>query len=69
MKTNIGNTDKIVRLVIALILGGLYFAEIVTGTLGIVLLVIAAIMVLTALSGFCPLYALLGMNTCEQKES
>jgi hypothetical protein len=69
MKTNIGNTDKIVRLVVALILGGLYFAEIVTGTLGIVLLVIAAIMVLTALSGFCPLYALLGMNTCEQKES
>jgi hypothetical protein len=69
MKTNIGNTDKIVRLVIALILGGVYFAEIVTGTLGIVLLVIAAIMVLTALSGFCPLYALLGMNTCEQKES
>ena len=69
MKTNIGNTDKIVRLVVALILGGLYFAEIITGTLGIVLLVIAASMVLTALSGFCPLYALFGMNTCEQKES
>jgi len=69
MKTNVGNTDKIVRLVIALILGGLYFAEIVSGTLGIVLLVIAAIKVLTALSGFCPFYTLLGMNTCEQKES
>lgn len=69
MKNNVGNNDKIVRLVIALLLGGLYFAEIVSGTLGIALLVIAAIMIITALSGFCPLYTLLGVNTCEQKES
>lgn len=69
MKNNVGNNDKIVRLVIALLLGGLYFAEIVSGTLGIALLVIAAIMIITALSGFCPLYTLFGVNTCEQKES
>jgi hypothetical protein len=69
MKNNVGNTDKIIRLIIALVLGGLYFAEIVTGALGIVLLIIAAVMVLTALSGFCPLYTLIGMNTCEHKES
>lgn len=69
MKNNVGNNDKIVRLVIALLLGGLYFAEIVSGTLGIALLVIAAIMIITALSGFCPLYMLFGVNTCEQKES
>jgi hypothetical protein len=69
MKNNVGNTDKIIRLTIALVLGALYFAEIVTGTLGIVLLVIAAVMILTALSGFCALYTLFGMNTCEQKES
>jgi hypothetical protein len=69
MKNNVGNTDKIVRLVIALVLGGLYFGEIVSGTLGIVLLVIAALLVITALSGFCGLYALFGMNTCERKES
>jgi hypothetical protein len=69
MKNNVGNTDKIIRLTIALVLGALYFAEIVTGTLGIVLLVIAAVMILTALSGFCALYTLFGMNTCEHKES
>lgn len=69
MKNNVGNTDKIIRLIIALVLGGLYFAEIVTGALGIVLLIIAAVMVLTALSGFCPLYTLIGMNTCKHKES
>ena len=69
MKNNVGNTDKIIRLTIALVLGALYFAEIVTGTLGIVLLVIAAVMILTALSGFRALYTLFGMNTCEHKES
>jgi hypothetical protein len=69
MKNNVGNTDKIVRLVVALILGGLYFGEVVTGTLGLVFLVIAAVMIITSLSGFCPLYALFGMNTCERKES
>jgi hypothetical protein len=69
MKNNVGNTDKIVRLAIALVFGGLYFGEIVSGTLGIVLLVIAALLVITALSGFCGLYALFGMSTCERKES
>jgi hypothetical protein len=68
MKNNVGNTDKIIRLAIALVIGGLYFGEIVTGTLGIVLLVIAVVLIITALSGFCPLYAALGMNTCERKE-
>lgn len=69
MKNNVGNTDKIIRLIIALVLGGLYFAEIVTGALGIVLLILAAVMILTALSGFCPLYTLFGLNTCEQEKS
>ena len=49
--------DKIIRFIIAAVIGGLYFMNIVSGTLGIVLLVLAGIFVLTSLVSFCPLYA------------
>lgn len=67
MKKNVGNTDKIVRYVIAAVALYVYFAGIATGTLGIVALVVAAIAIVTSLFSFCGLYALLGMNTCEVK--
>lgn len=63
MKKNMGSTDKSIRLIIAVILVSLYFSESVTGTWGIVGLVVAAIMVLTSLINFCPLYGVLGINT------
>ncbi len=52
-----GLTDRIVRVIIAAIIGILYFSGVLSGTLGIVLLVIAAVFVLTSLVSFCPLYA------------
>ncbi len=52
-----GPADKIIRFIIAAVIGVLYFMNIVTGTLGIVLLVLAGIFVLTSLVSFCPLYA------------
>lgn len=64
MKKNMGNTDRIIRLVLAGVFAYLYFAGIVTGTWGIVLLVLGVVFVLTSLVGFCPLYTLVGMNTC-----
>ncbi|MBK7031342.1 MAG: DUF2892 domain-containing protein [Bacteroidales bacterium] len=63
MKKNMGSIDKIIRIVIAAILVALYFTNVVTGTLGIVLLVVAAVFVLTSLISFCPLYPILGMKT------
>ena len=63
MKKNMGSTDKIIRLIIAAVLVALYFTNVVTGTLGIVLLVVAAVFVLTSLISFCPLYPILGMKT------
>jgi len=65
MKKNIGNTDKLVRLVIALVIAVLYFANIITGTLAIVLGVVAVVMVATALLNFCGLYAIMGCSTCK----
>jgi hypothetical protein len=68
MKKNMGNTDRIIRIIIAAIIAGLYFTGTITGTLGVVLLVLAGVFVLTSLVSFCPLYALFGMNTCPTKE-
>ena len=62
---NIGSADRIIRVVIAIILGVLYFTGSVTGVLGIVLLVVAVMLILTSLVGFCGLYKLLGIKTCS----
>ncbi len=68
MKKNMGNTDRIVRLLLAAVVAVLYFTNTITGTLGIVLLVAAGVFVLTSLVSFCPLYTLIGLNTCPAKK-
>lgn len=68
MKSNIGNIDKIVRLIIAAVIVILFFTNIITGTLGIILLVLAGVLVITSFLSFCPLYTLFGANTCTTKE-
>jgi hypothetical protein len=67
MKKIVGNADRIVRLLLAAAIAILYFANILTGTVGIVLLVLGGVLVLTALVGFCPIYAILGINTCPKR--
>lgn len=63
-----GNIDKIIRVLLAAVVAVLYFTGIVTGKLGIVLLVLAGVFVLTSLISFCPLYAPLGINTCPKNK-
>lgn len=67
MKKNMGNTDRAIRVIVAVLIAALYFTGTLTGTLGIVLLVLAAVFVLTSLVGFCPLYTLVGIDTCPHK--
>lgn len=67
MKKNLGSTDKMIRLFIAIIFITLYFTKMVSGTLAIVLLVISIILLLTSLINFCPLYLPFGINTCKKK--
>jgi len=62
-----GGADRAIRLIIAIVLGVLYYMGVISGTLGIVLLVVAAVFLLTSLVSFCPLYPLLGINT-KKKE-
>jgi hypothetical protein len=68
MKKNMGSADKIIRILIAIVFAVLYWQGIVSGTLGIVLLVLALIFVLTSFVSFCPLYLPFGINTCKVKE-
>ncbi len=69
MKKNVGKTDKIIRILIAVVLVALYFTNVVTGTLGIIFLVAAGISLVTALINFCGLYSLFGMSTCPMKKA
>jgi hypothetical protein len=68
MKKNMGLADRIIRVIIATVVGVLYFTGTVTGILGIVLLVLAGIFLLTSFISFCPLYAPFGLSSCSVKE-
>jgi len=68
MKKNIGTIDKAIRILIALVVIGLYFAHMISGTLAIVLLILSAIFILTSLIGFCPLYFPFKLSTRTKKE-
>lgn len=68
MKKNMGNIDKIVRIIVALIVILLYFTNQISGTLAIIGLVISGIFILTSFISFCPLYLPFNIST-RKKES
>ena len=68
MKHNMGTTDKVVRILIAVAIAALYFANLITGTMGIVLLILAGVFVLTSLVSICPLYLPFGISTLKKKK-
>jgi hypothetical protein len=63
MKPNMGTSDKVVRILVAIVIAGLYFANIISGTLAIILLVLAGVFILTSFMSFCPLYLPFGIST------
>jgi len=67
MKKNMGSTDKIIRLIVAIILATLSYMGVVTGTVGIVFYAVAIVFALTSMIGFCPLYVPFGISTCKKK--
>lgn len=69
MKLNVGNIDRGVRIAISAVLVVLFFMNILTGVLGYIALAVAGIFTLTAIVGFCPLYAIFGMSTCPTKKT
>ena len=67
MKKNMGTIDKVVRILAALVISGLYFANQISGTTAIVLLVVAGIFILTSFISFCPLYFPFGISTRKKE--
>lgn len=69
MKKNMGSLDKILRIIVAIVFLILYFTNIVTGVLGIIFIIIAAIFIITSFIGTCPLYLPFGISTCRQEKT
>jgi hypothetical protein len=67
MKKNMGSADRIIRAILAAGVVLLYFANLISGTTAIVLLVLAAVFLLTSLISVCPLYLPLGLSTIRKK--
>ena len=62
-----GSTDKIIRIILALVFIVLFYMNVVTAPMSYVLLALSAVFVLTSLVSFCPMYPLFGMNTRKKQ--
>ena len=68
MKKNMGGADRMIRFVLAAVIGVLYWQGIIEGTLAYVLMAVGIIFVLTSFVSFCPLYRIVNLNTCKVKQ-
>ncbi|WP_299016246.1 DUF2892 domain-containing protein [uncultured Polaribacter sp.] len=68
MKKNVGNPDRIIRVILAIVLAVLYFTGVISGTLGLVLVIAGGVFLATSFVSFCPIYAVLGKSTCAIKK-
>jgi hypothetical protein len=68
MKKNMGTADRVIRFLVAAVIAVLFFTNVITGTLGIVLLVLGGVFLLTSFVSFCPLYTIVGLSTCPSKK-
>ena len=69
MKKNMGTADRIIRVIVAAIVVILYFTNVLSGVLGIVLLILSGVFVFTSLISYCPLYAPLGLRTNQSNKN
>lgn len=69
MKKNMGLIDKVIRSILAAIIAILYFTNVISGTVALILGAIAIIFLITSFVSFCPLYTALGISTREKEKS
>jgi hypothetical protein len=67
MKKNMGTIDRVIRILVAVVVAILYFTNVISGTLGTILLVVAAVFVVTSIVSICPLYMLLGLSSRKKE--
>jgi hypothetical protein len=69
MTKNLGNIDRIARAILAVVLAVLYFTGVISGTMGLVLVILGGIFLATSLISWCPIYAALGIRTCPSNKN
>ena len=67
MKKNMGTVDKVIRILVAVVVVTLYFTNIISGTLAIILLGLSAIFIVTSFLSFCPLYLPFAISTRKKE--
>ena len=65
MQANMGTADRAIRTLVAVGIAALYFTHRISGTVAIVLGVVAVIFVATSLVRVCPAYLPFGLSTCK----
>lgn len=68
MKPNMGTADKVIRILVAIIIAGLYYANLISGTIAVILLILAGIFIITSFISFCPLYLPFGISTRKKEK-
>ncbi len=68
MKKNMGTIDRVIRILVAVVIIALYFMGEITGTAAIILIIFAAVFILTSFMSFCPLYLPFGLSTAGKKK-
>lgn len=63
MKFNMSKSDRYIRLIFAIGIATLILLNILTGPAAIALGILAVVLLLTSVVGFCPAYAILGIST------
>ena len=69
MKSNVGTLDRIIRILVGVVLAILYFAHIISGTLAIILIILAGIFIVTSFIKFCPIYFALGLSSKKEEKN
>ncbi len=64
MTRNMGTFDRMLRAIVALVIGYLWWTGTISGGLGVGLTILAVVFLLTSAISFCPLYRPLGLSTC-----
>jgi hypothetical protein len=67
MKKNMGTIDRVARILIAILIGYLFFTKQISGTLGIILIILAVVFILTSIISICPLYLPFGLKTTKKQ--
>jgi len=69
MKANMGTLDRILRILVAIVIGVLYFTHVISGTIAIILMILAVIFIATGFMSFCPLYLPFGISTKKKDQT